>query len=172
MPPAFATFAPDVRGVPDARVVVREAVGSDVSAIARVDATRGPLRPGHCARVLAQIDGPATHRIVAVLDGTVVGSCMTKRCSGHADAPDGYYVAGVTVQPAFRRRGIGDRLVGALLTWVWRRSDCAWSVINAQNGPSLALHQGHGFAKVATGSTFAGILFTGGSGVLLRADRP
>ncbi len=172
MSPAFATYEQDVRGVPDGRVVIREAQTSDASAIARVDATRGPLRPGHLARVLAQINGPATHRVVAVLDGTVVGSCMTMTWSGHADAPDGYYIAGVTVDPGFRRRGIGDRLVEALLTWIWRRSDRAWSVINAQNGPSLALHRCRGFAQVATGSTFAGIWFTGGCGVLLRADRP
>ena len=168
----FATFAPDVRGVLDARVVVREAETSDASAIVRVDATRGQQRPGHSARVLTQINDPATHRVVAVLEGSVVGSCMTMTWSGHADAPDGYYVAGVTVEPAFRRRGIGDRLVAALLTWTWRRTDRAWSVINAQNGPSLALHARRGFAQVAAGSTFAGISFTGGSGVLLRADRP
>ena len=172
MSPAFATYEPDVRGVPDGRAVIRPAQTSDACGIALVDATRGPLRPGHLARVLAQIDGPATHRIVAVVDGTVVGSCMTARWAGHADAPDGYYVAGVTVQPALRRRGIGDLLVAGLLDWIWRRSDGAWSVINAQNGPSLALHRRRGFATVATGSTFAGISFTGGCGVLLRADHP
>ena len=172
MSPVFATYAPDVRGVFDARVVIREAETSDAPAIVRVDATRGPLRPGHSARVLAQINDPATYVVVAVVDGTVVGRTMTMTWSGRADAPDGYYVAGVTVDPDFRRRGIGDRLIAALLTWIWRRTDRAWSVINARNGASLALHCGRGFAQVATGPTFAGISFTGGSGVLLRADRP
>lgn len=45
------------------------------------------------------------------------------------------------------------------------------SVVNATNGASIALHERHGFREVARGATFAGITFTGGTGVLLSDDQ-
>ncbi|MBD7949872.1 hypothetical protein [Oerskovia rustica] len=43
-------------------------------------------------------------------------------------------------------------------------------VVNATNVASLALHEGAGFREVARAASFHTIRFTGGSGVLLRAE--
>ncbi|HEY8717163.1 GNAT family N-acetyltransferase [Pengzhenrongella sp.] len=168
----FAAFAPEVHGEIVPRVVVRRAVPADLSGILGIDAVRGPLKPGHPQRVLDQITDLATFTIVAQIDELVVGSSMARWWSGYENAPDGYYVSGVTVQPAWRRHRIGDGLLTELLTWIWQREDSAWSVINAQNLPSLALHERRGFREVARGRTLAGITFVGGAGVLLQAVRP
>jgi ribosomal protein S18 acetylase RimI-like enzyme len=169
MPPAFATFMPHAHGLDDPRVQLREATEEDVSAIVAIDATRGPRKPGHAEWVLERITNPAKLVLVAVLDDVVVGETATHWWTGHDDAPDGYYVSGVTVLPEWRRHGAGTRLLDALTAWIWDRSDRAWSVVNAQNLPSLAPHERHGFREVDRGPTFAGITFTGGSGVLLSA---
>jgi GNAT superfamily N-acetyltransferase len=172
MPPAFAPFMPYAHGTRDPRVHVREAVVGDVSAIVAIDTTRGPREPGHPQWVLERITDPATLVLVAVLDDEVIGSTATRWWSGHDDAPDGYYVSGVTVLPDWRRHGAAARLLDALTTWIWDRGEVAWSIVNAQNLPSLALHARYGFRAVTNGASFAGIGFTGGSGVLLTAERP
>jgi len=172
VPPYFATFMPHTHGTTDARLVVRAATASDVPAIVAIDETRGPRNDAHAAWVLERVLNPAALVLVAAVDDVVVGSTMTLRWVGHTDAPDGWYVSGVTVLPDQRRHGAGTRLLDALTTWIWDRDDTAWSVINALNLPSLALHAQRGFQEVGRGSTFAGITFTGGTGVLLRADRP
>ncbi len=63
-------------------------------------------------------------------------------------------------------------LLAGLMTWTWARTTVLRSVVNAGNLPSIELHRRRGFREVARGATFAGIAFEGGTGVLLRADRP
>ncbi|RHA37120.1 GNAT family N-acetyltransferase [Cellulomonas rhizosphaerae] len=160
----FADYEPDRHGVPDPAVVLRAAVPSDVDGILAVAASRGPVAFG--PRVPAWVVEPDRRVVVAVSDG-VVGWGMAAPWAGFDDVPDGLYVSGLTVAPAARRHGIGERLLLDLIGWAAPRSDMLGSVINATNGPSLDLHLRHGFREVARSDSFAGITFTGGVGVLL-----
>lgn len=101
----------------------------------------------------------------------VVGWSSAFRLGGHDDAPDGWYVSSLTVDPAWRRRGAGDRLLAAVIVATETRSAVLRSIVNATNRASLDLHTTHGFVEEARGSSFAGITFQGGAGVLLRRDR-
>ncbi len=160
----FAPYEPDRHGTPDPAVVVRAARPTDVDAILAVAASRGPVPFG--PRVPTWVLDPERRVLVALLGG-VVGWGMVAPWAGFDDVPDGLYVSALTVAPAARRRGIGERLLVDLVRWAAPRSDMLGSVINATNGPSLDLHVRHGFREAARSHTFAGITFTGGAGVLL-----
>ncbi|WP_448058426.1 N-acetyltransferase family protein [Cellulomonas hominis] len=170
--PLFADYRPDVRGSVDARVLVRGAVPADVPGIVGVAATRSAPRAGFSGLVGTWVLDDARTVLVAEADRAVVGWAMVDRWSGHDDAPDGWYVSALTVHPGQRRRGIGDRLLAGLMTWAWERTTVLRSVVNAGNLPSVELHRRRGFREAARSATFAGITFEGGTGVLLRADRP
>ena len=87
-------------------------------------------------------------------------------------APAGHYLAGITVLPDFRRRGLAQELTEARLQWIWQQAGDAWYVVNARNQASLALHRKWGFREVARGPGFHTVTFDGGEGVLLSAARP
>lgn len=102
--------------------------------------TEGGLREeldNCCARFLTAVDG----------SGAVAGyiGCHTVLDEG--------YIANVAVAPAFRRRGIGRRLVRALLA---QSSDLAFVTleVRASNAPAIALYTGCGFAPVGTRRKF------------------
>lgn len=164
----FAVYEPERHGVPDPAVALRVAQPADVDGILAVAATRGPVR--FADRLGPWVADPERYVVVAQLDGVVVGWGMAAPWSGFDDAPDGLYVSALTVAPAARRRGIGERLLVDLIAWAEPRSAMLGSVINANNGPSLDLHVRHGFREVARSDAFAGITFTGGVGVLLVRD--
>jgi ribosomal protein S18 acetylase RimI-like enzyme len=103
----------------------------------------------------------------------VAAWAMLAPWQGHADAPDGWYVSALTVAPGHRRRGLAARMLDALLDHA-RSHPRPWggtvrSVVNLTNRSSIALHERHGFREEARGPSFAGITFTGGTGVLLRS---
>lgn len=166
----FAPFEPSRRGLPDPSVLVRPARGDDVDAIAEVAASRGAKPPvGRLGAWLTDQE-----RLVVVAEtgpGAVVGWAMVGPWAG-AGAQEGPHVSALTVHPAHRRRGVGDRMLGALEDWAWPRSDRLWSVVNARNDASLALHRRHGFVAVRRVTSYAGMPFVGGWGMLLRAGRP
>ena len=84
-------------------------------------------------------------------------------------APAGYYLTGLMVAPGYRRRGIGERLTRARMSWAAERADEIWFFANARNGASLRLHAGLGFEEVTRIFEFPGVSFDGGVGVLGRA---
>lgn len=81
-----------------------------------------------------------------------------------------WLVAGLTVVPPQRRRGIAVRLLQDVVDKVQSLApgEPIFSVVNAQNLASIKLHEGLGFEEVARAATFARIEFTRGEGVLLR----
>lgn len=166
----FVPFEPTRRGTPDPSVVVRAARGDDADAIAEVAASRG-RRPS-VGRLEGWLADPERLVVVAEAEaGAVVGWAMVAPWVG-AGAQEGPHVSALTVHPAHRRRGVGDRMLGALEDWAWPRSDRLWSVVNARNDASLALHRRHGFVAVRRVASYAGMPFAGGWGMLLRAGRP
>lgn len=90
-----------------------------------------------CARFLTAVDE----------NGAVAGyiGCHTVLDEG--------YIANVAVAPAFRRRGIGRRLVQELLA---QSADLAFVTleVRASNAPAIALYTGCGFAPVGTRRKF------------------
>ena len=90
-----------------------------------------------CARFLTAVDE----------SGTVAGyiGCHTVLDEG--------YIANVAVAPAFRRRGIGRRLVQALLA---RSADLTFVTleVRASNAPAIALYTACGFVPVGTRRRF------------------
>lgn len=106
---------------------------------------------------------------VAVVDGVIAGFGQAHRLDTHDDGgPEGYYLTGVTVLPAYRRRGLSLELTRPRLGWIRDRSDTAWCFVNATNGASLRLHEKLGFTEVARAASIHGVTFDGGGGVLLR----
>jgi aminoglycoside 6'-N-acetyltransferase I len=87
-------------------------------------------------------------------------------------APAGWYLGGLLVARAHRRRGIGAALTRARLDWIFARSGEAWYFSNARNDASLALHERLGFVEVTRDFVYPGVGFVGGVGVLCRAARP
>jgi aminoglycoside 6'-N-acetyltransferase I len=62
--------------------------------------------------------------------------------------PPGYYLSGVLVERAWRRRGIATALTRARLRWVFARTDEAFYVAGADNAASLRLHAALGFQEM------------------------
>ncbi|MBM9510091.1 GNAT family N-acetyltransferase [Streptomyces sp. KK5PA1] len=85
-------------------------------------------------------------------------------------APDGFYLSGLVVAPGHRHQGVGTALVRARLAWVARRAPYAWYFANARNVASLRLHAELGFVEVTRDFSYPGVEFSGGVGVLCRAD--
>lgn len=168
--PQFAEYVPLAHGVEDSAVVVRHAGPDDAAAIVAVDATRQPRAASHLDWVSAQLARADAFHVVAHCGETVVGATAVKVWPAPSDAPAGWYVSGITVVPGWRRRRIGDRMLALELADVDRLGEPTWSLVNARNGASLDLHARHGFAEVARAATFAGITFSGGTGVLLRRE--
>lgn len=84
-------------------------------------------------------------------------------------APSGWYLAGVIVTPAFRRRGIGAELTRRRLEWIAARADEVFCFVNAQNQSSIALHTRFKFEEVTRDFVYPDATFMGGAGILLRA---
>lgn len=169
--PFFEDYAPEAHGTAEPRLVVRPAVPGDVPALAAVARTRGP-QPASFDERLAQWVADDDRRVaVAVLDGAApgVGWAMAAHRAGHDDAPDGWYVGWLVVDPSWRRRGVAGALLDDLLAWTGGRGDALLSLVNVQNRASLDLHAGRGFRELARAGSFAGVTFTGGTGLLLEA---
>jgi ribosomal protein S18 acetylase RimI-like enzyme len=112
--------------------------------------------------------------VVAELGGKegseVVGWVQTYHHEVLTDsAPKGHYLGGVTVDPAWRRRGIATALTDARIAWVGARADEVFYVVNIGNRASIDLHSRWGFREVERGPRFAGIEFSGGASLLMRA---
>ena len=98
----------------------------------------------------------------------VVGWSGATQTPLHPGGPTQWLTAGLTVDPASRRQGIGHRLLQVVIEAVGAlHGDALHSVVNARNAASLALHHSLGFTVLETGPCFAGIEFDGGVGILL-----
>lgn len=163
----FAEYHPEVRGTKDRSVSVRAATPEDIDAIVALEAARQPRPDDHRERVAARLARADALTVVAESGDQLVGTSAVMVWPAHTDSPEGWYVSGITVVPGWRRRLVADRMLALELRHVDRLDEPTWSVVNATNHASLALHARHGFTEVRRGPSFAGITFTGGVGVLL-----
>jgi ribosomal protein S18 acetylase RimI-like enzyme len=153
---------------------IREAARQDVEElVALAQAGRGDTEMRD--RVDLDLQAPNRRLFVAVAESQVVGYGRVAYFEPPDNppanvAPAGYYLSGLLVSEAWRRHGLGERLTGARLSWIYRRASEAWYFTNARNRASLALHAKLGFVEITRDFIYPGITFEGGSGVLSRAS--
>ena len=100
--------------------------------------------PWTSGQILSQLKDD-THEFLAALDNTgkVLGYV------GMMTVLDEGYIANVAVDPAHRRRGIGDRLIERLTEIAAeRRLSFVTLEVRAGNRPAIALYEKHGFVPV------------------------
>ena len=93
--------------------------------------------------IASELDNKLSLWLVAMEDGDLAGYVGSQAVMGEAD------MMNVAVDPAFRRRGIGEKLVCALV----EELKCAGNVslaleVRVSNAPAIALYEKLGFTKV------------------------
>jgi phosphinothricin acetyltransferase len=176
--PSFAAYAPRPRGGPAAAVlpglVLAEASRARLEELAELQVTvRGGSAAEWAGRIGRVLDDEQGVIVAAEAAGTVVAYASAQYLPACASdqAPAGYYLTGVSVAPAWRRRGTGTALTRWRMTWIWGRAAEVWCFISLRNLASVDLHERLGFCWERTGPGFQGVRFDGGQGVLLRARR-
>lgn len=137
-------------------------------------AARGGTVPEWAERIARLADGELSAVVLARVARALAGYANVTFLPEHPGdgAPPGYYLAGITVAPEWRRRGIATALTQWRMTWAWKRGPEAWCFVSAANRASLDLHHTLGFEEVRRGPSFQGVTYDCGEGVLLRARRP
>lgn len=97
-----------------------------------------PVRPDLTERFLAT----PNYRIVVALDGDLVVGMVTGFTHFHPDKDEEFFVNELGVDDAYRRRGIGERLMQAILAEA-RAMGCqvAWLGTEHVNTPALGLYR-------------------------------
>lgn len=174
---AFATHSPDAGGHPPAEITLRPATKGDVEAILRIEVVSGRSAGsvGSAEGYRRAITDPERCVLIAsVAQAGRVAVAGWAKTHHHVEAvdlaPPGQYLGGITVDPAWRRRGIGAALTDARLQWIAARASTAYYVVNVQNGASIDLHRRWGFTEVLRAPKLMGVEFDGGVGLLMHAD--
>ncbi len=157
---------------------IRSATRDDLAACASLAVAESGGEPvAWCEKLGRELDDPNCLVVVALLAGDLAGYGRTAWFEPPPDAsrdvaPRGYYLVGVFVAPAARRRGVGRALTEARLAWIGARAREAWYFANARNAASLELHRQLGFVEVTRSFSYPEVAFDGGEGVLCRARLP
>lgn len=148
---------------------VRPAVTTDVGDVNRIQADAGRSR--FSAEAWSHAANGDHGAVVAEFDDRIIGWASTRfYAEGDGPAGAGQYLAGLTVHPRSRRRGVARALVAARLGWIAERADTAWYFANARNIASIAAHAEFGFVELGRAHAFHGVSFSGGEGIVFRAD--
>ena len=182
----YAEFDPAARPAsgPEAAggLRVRLAEPRDATALGRISAERaGGVPAEYAARFERWIRGGADSEIALVLAAEVAEGLVgfgnvqhfvpPPDAPAHA-APAGWYLAGLVVDPAHRRRGIGKRLTEERLDWIARRARRAYYFSNARNLVSIELHRRLGFVERTRDFWHPSARFEGGVGILFEKALP
>ena len=179
----FAAYAPARPPMPryDA-LEVAAATSDDLPAVAAIAAEReGTTVERELSRArafLAHCDAEGRGLfLVARVGGRVVGYGRAAQLepSPGADGacmPSGWYLIGIVVDPAHRRRGVGSALVARRLEWIAAREPRAYYLANAGNPATIDLHRQFGFVEHTRDVDFPGVTFEGGVGVLFEVALP
>jgi len=182
----FAKYTPRERSAPDVaaaaaalsrELAIAPMTAADVNAVARLLA----WREGISSQVAGERAKDLLNRphenvvLVARLGPEVVGFGRAKfesrKPPPYEHVPQGWYLAGLIVDPAHRRRGIGLELTRARLAWIAQRAGEAYYFANAANQATIDLHARLGFQEIVRDFTFPRVTFSdGGVGVLFRVE--
>lgn len=157
-------------------LIVRPAEVADCAAVAAIEAARDGVDV-ELARRRYEVDlGDASRFVVvAVVDGEVVGFGRAgyiprAQSDEPRPLPEGWYLLGLIVVDAWRRRGVGRALTEARLRWIAERAGVVRYFANVRNLASLRLHAQLGFVEVTHDFSGPGLSFEGGEGVLSELD--
>jgi aminoglycoside 6'-N-acetyltransferase I len=129
-------------------IEIRRLGPDDAGVLSRVaeDVFDAAIDPARLATFLA---APDHLLIVAVEDGLVIGQ-IAAVILHHPDAPDELYIDNLGVAPAWKRRGIGTRLLDAAVA-LGRAMDCdqAWVLTEPENLPALRFYEKSGAQGVS-----------------------
>lgn len=160
-------------------IVTRPAGPKDVGPCATLAVQRdGGERGSWLSRFETYLESDGCALFVAEVSGEVVAYGRLERLDpdgdGSAQAPAGWYLAGIVVDPRWRRRGIAAALTEARLDWAWRHTDEVWYFANERNRATLDLHDAFGFVEVTRDFSIPGVTFDNGlgKGILFRCPRP
>ena len=135
------------------QVEVRDATEADLDATVELIAAHRGGDVDEWRRLFAHaLHDAKRHFVVALVDGRVIGFGHSKLVDGdggnHDDAapPPGWYLAGVTVDPDYRRRGVGAALTRVRLDRLRRVTDVVYYAAEPDNVATLELHSLFGFA--------------------------
>jgi ribosomal protein S18 acetylase RimI-like enzyme len=139
-------------GLSEEPVRIEPLTKTDIASAVQLAARVLRVRPGDRGDQFASdITDDRRQMFVAKANGQVVAyGRVTELTAGEAgpETPAGYYLSGVLVEPALRRRGIALALTHARLRWVFARADEVFYVAGADNIASLHLHAALGFQEV------------------------
>ncbi|MDO5535260.1 MAG: GNAT family N-acetyltransferase [Propionibacteriaceae bacterium] len=171
----FAPYEPDAHGVPLPDVLIRDGERADLGQTSSLLAQREGGDPVAWEAILGRrFDEDHQKLVVAEHAGEVIGygwlAYLTPVADGGHGAPDGWYLSGVVVDPAHRRRGIGRRLTQARIDWVLARDEAVFYVVSARNRASRTMHAELGFEEVTEEFTVPGVVFANADGILCRLD--
>jgi len=172
----FAAFDPDAHGVPLPDVVVRPATHDDLHGCVALAAQReGGSTAEWLGNFERRFDDDSQRLFVACVGDDLVGygrvAWLTPTADGGHGAPDGWYLSGVVVAPAMRRRGLGLRLTRARVEWVLERTSEVFYAVSASNLASRRLHESLGFRELTRDFSLPGVLFGNSDGMLCRLAR-
>jgi GNAT superfamily N-acetyltransferase len=152
-PESFARWSPDTRRR-HAGFIVRMGAEGDVEACVRLVVAIGVGEAPPWRQTLTRTvhDGEQRALFVAETHGQIVGYgrvvCINADPKVSRAAPAGWYLLGLVVDEAWRRRGIGETLTRARMAWVSERSDRLYCFTHRGNLASQALHEHLGFTKM------------------------
>jgi ribosomal protein S18 acetylase RimI-like enzyme len=152
-PESFARWSPQAARQ-QAEFIVRLGADRDVEACVRLVVAIGAGDGDAWRRTLTRTvrDGRRRALFVAEAHGEVVGYGRVVFAEADpeapAAAPAGWYLLGLVVDQAWRRRGIGEALTRARMAWVAERAERLYYFTQPENRASQALHERLGFVKV------------------------
>ena len=192
LPARFAAYSPRSnesaarRARRPARAVepqIVTAIAADLDAIARITFERegGTYDQARqrAARWFADAQADAAHNLLLIaragraVAGYARAGFVPGKKSDEYDVPEGWYLGGIVVAKAYRRRGIGTSLTRRRIDWIAaeRGAREVFYFVNSLNRASIDLHTPFGFVEVRRDFRFPGATFSGGgTGVLFRAS--
>lgn len=123
-------------------MIIRKMNLGDVSAVAELE-IRCFSDPWSENSIASEVENPLSYWLVAEVDGVVAGYVGSQTV---LDASD---MMNLAVSPEYRRRGIGQALVNALVEHLQQNKVIALLLeVRVSNAPAIALYESLGFEQV------------------------
>lgn len=139
-------------GTPEGAVRIEPLRMGDVASAVELATRVLRVKPGDRGEQFASdIADDSRQMFVAKTNGQVIAYGRVAEMAADEAAPGtpaGYYLSGVLVDPAWRRRGIATALTQVRLRWVFDSTGEAFYITGADNIASLHLHAALGFQEV------------------------
>ena len=173
----FAEYDPHSHGEPLLDLELRRAEPGDIESLAQLSSARdGSGLEASIERFERELGTPGDSQLwIAQREDRRLAFARLSLLARPADCapnhqPAGWYLGGVIVARAWRRRGIARSLTQLRLDFLATRAREVFYVVNATNRASIDLHTQFGFEEVTRDFHAPGVRFTGGVGILFRLD--